>query len=65
MLIILRESLTTGRYSFFRGVGGDIADKEDLREAITDEDNESQYYPLLRTRPDTLRPSISTTQTPS
>jgi len=41
ILIILRESLTTGRYSFFRGVRGNIADEEDLREAITDEDNES------------------------
>ena len=41
ILIILRESLTIGRYSFFRGVRGNIVDEEDLREAITDEDNES------------------------
>jgi len=73
MLIILGESLATGKYSFSGGLGGDMADEEDLQEAIVDEDDESQYHPLLRsqlnsqlsTRPNTPRPGTSTSQTPS
>ena len=73
MLIILGESLAIGKYSFSGGLSGDIADEEDLQEAIADEDNEFQYYPLLRsqlnsqpsTYPNTPRPGTSTSQTPS